>query len=194
MYFTALVGEALVAAPIWCFMHIRMDGEDFADNVQRPGYAILFNLFLRPAMMIFGLILSLALFGAGIFIINETFQPLSMILMPEDRGLQIVGALVLPILMLFLHYQVALRSFGLISAVPDRVTRWFNASSEGMNEEGDTRAVVGVINSQSEDRMRMMGGSMKLSGKKGAENALNGKPTSSPQGNKEEKGSNPDPQ
>ena len=190
MYFTALVGEALVAAPIWCFMHIRMDGEDFADNVQRPGYAILFNLFLRPAMMIFGLILSLALFGAGIFIINETFQPLSMILMPEDRGLQIVGALVLPILMLFLHYQVALRSFGLISAVPDRVTRWFNASSEGMNEEGDTRAVVGVINSQSEDRMRMMGGSMKLSGKKGAENTDNNETGVSQATSGEKKGGN----
>jgi hypothetical protein len=152
-------------------MHIRPDGEDFADNVQRPGYAILFNLFLRPAMMIFGLILSLALFGAGIFIINETFQPLSRILMPADRGFQLVGALVLPILMLFLHYQVALRSFGLISAVPDRVTRWFNASSEGM-----------------------IGGAMQLSNKKGEEKVLNGKPTSNPQGDKEEKGGNPDPQ
>jgi hypothetical protein len=29
---------------------------------------------------------------------------------------------------------------------------------------------------------------MQLSGKKGAENALNGKPTSNPQGDKEEKG------
>jgi hypothetical protein len=57
-----------------------------------------------------------------------------------------------------------------------------------MNEEGDTRAVVGVINSQSEDRMRMMGGAMKLSGKKGAENDLNGKPTSNPQGDEEKKG------
>src|SRR5690606_34357082 len=39
-----LVVESLVAAPIWAFSHIRMDGDDFVSDVQRPGYMIAFNL------------------------------------------------------------------------------------------------------------------------------------------------------
>ncbi len=62
------------------------------------------------------------------------------------------------LIVIFLHYQVALRSFALITQIPDRVTRWFGAQSEGLGEEGDTTNVVGVLNRNAEDRMQQLGG------------------------------------
>ena len=42
-----LVCEGMVAAPLWAFMHVSMDGSEFVDGKQEAGYIILFNLFLR---------------------------------------------------------------------------------------------------------------------------------------------------
>lgn len=62
------------------------------------------------------------------------------------------------LIVIFLHYQVALRSFALITQIPDRVTRWFGAQAEGLGEEGDSTNVVGVLNRSAEDRMQQVGG------------------------------------
>src|SRR5690606_5049182 len=70
-----LVVEALVAAPLWAFFHVRMDGDDFVSDVQRPGYMIAFNLILRAPLAIFGLILSLLTFGAMQWFASVTFWP-----------------------------------------------------------------------------------------------------------------------
>ncbi len=162
-----LVFEAIIAAPIFAFLHVRLDGSELVDNPQRAGYMILFNLFLRPTLMVFGLIGSMALFGAGIFLINESFAPMAEVLLPDDRGFALVGVVSMILIALFLHYQIALRSFALITQIPDRVTRWFGAQAEGLNEEGDTTAVVGVLNRQAEDRIKSTGGAMSMMGKRG---------------------------
>lgn len=47
-----------------------------------------------------------------------------------------------------------MRSFGLITQVPDRVMRWLGQSGEGLNEEGDSRnTIVGMVG-QSEGRAK----------------------------------------
>ena len=45
-------------------------------------------------------------------------------------------------------YQVAERSFRLIGAVPDRVTRWFGAS-DGADDSHHVSAIVGTVRSSS---------------------------------------------
>lgn len=64
---------------------------------------------------------------------------------------------------MFMHYQIALRSFGLITQVPDRVGRWFNyaGANDGQGEGDDTRAAVGIINNQFEHRAGQAAGALK---------------------------------
>ena len=57
-----LVAEAMVAAPLWALMHMRMDGQELVGGPQRTGYVILFNLLLRIPLTVFGLMLSLLVF------------------------------------------------------------------------------------------------------------------------------------
>lgn len=50
--------------------------------------------------------------------------------------------------------MIAMRSFGLITQVPDRVMRWLGQGGEGLNEEGDSRnTIVGMVG-QSEGRAK----------------------------------------
>lgn len=157
-----LVAEALVAAPIWAFFHVRLDGQDFVDQVQRPGYMIAFNLLLRPSLAVFGLILSFTIFGSIIWFINETFAIAGKSLMIGDHS-SIVGGIVMLVLLTYLHYQVAVRSFTLITQVPDRVTRWFGQGGENLGEQGDAEKQTSIIASQATNRAEGMSKGVGLS-------------------------------
>ncbi|MBU3000323.1 DotA/TraY family protein [Roseovarius nubinhibens] len=161
-----LIGEALVAAPIWAFMHIRMDGQEFVDQVQKPGYMIAFNLFLRPTLAIFDIILSLTIFSGAIFFLNETFNIAAAAAIPNDRGIAVFGVISMFLIQLFLRYQLAIRSFQLITQVPDRVARWFGQGGENLNEEQYSRNAVAILNNQAEQRTQMTSGVMKTNGMK----------------------------
>ena len=53
---------------------------------------------------------------------------------PDDRGVTLIGIMVLFVLQVWLHWQIARRSFGLITKVPDRVVRWFGQGGENLKE------------------------------------------------------------
>lgn len=158
-----LIAEAMVAAPIWALMHVRMDGAEFVDNMQRPGYMIVFNLFLRPALAILGLIFSFSVFSAGMWLVNATFEIAARASMSD--GLSLVGVLVMVCIMTYMHYQIATRAFGLITEVPDRVTRWFGQGGENLGEAEEAKRTTALFVNSAESRMREVGG-MASAGKK----------------------------
>src|SRR5690606_21532884 len=45
-----MVAEAMLAAVVYPFLYIRMDGQDLFDNPQKPGLILIFNIFLRPTL------------------------------------------------------------------------------------------------------------------------------------------------
>lgn len=139
-----LTAEAMVAAPIWAFFHIRMDGADFVDQVQRPGYMIAFNLLLRIPLALFGLFLSYHVFEAMAYFVDVTFDA-AMIGATADYGVGVVGTVVMIVILAYLHYQLAVRSFSLITRIPDRVMRWFGQGSEALGEEQDNDQSVAFI-------------------------------------------------
>ena len=133
-----LVVEGLVAAPLWAFFHIRMDGQEFVDQVQRPGYMIAFNLMLRPVLMIFGLMLGYMTFGALLWFVNTTFIPAAESL-GQTSMIGGVGVIVLIVMVSYIDFQVAMRSFHLITELPDRVTRWFGQGGDRLSDDEHAR-------------------------------------------------------
>lgn len=150
-----LVVESLVAAPLWAFFHIRMDGQEFVDQVQRPGYMIAFNLILRPVLMIFGLLLSFLTFGAMAWFVGATF-------MPAARGLAAsttigpIGAVILIIMLAYINLQLAIKSFQLVTQIPDRVTRWFGQGGDRLGEEEDTHRHTAFLAGQLSGKLEGM--------------------------------------
>src|SRR5690625_4693759 len=115
-----------------------MDGQDFVDQVQRPGYMIAFNLVLRPALAVLGLVLSYSLFGAMIWFLGHTFYP-AAVTATAGAGYGLFGLATMIVILTYMHWQLAIRSFSLITAVPDRVTRWFGYGGENLGEEGEAQ-------------------------------------------------------
>ena len=168
-----LVAEALIAAPIWAFFHVRLDGAEFVDQVQKPGYMIAFNLLLRPTLAIFGLIMSYAIFGAIVWFTNQTFSLAGKSVLIDSSS--IVGVLVMGAIITYIHYQVAIRSFTLITQIPDRVTRWFGQGGENLGEQSDaeksTSMIVGGVVSRTEGLARSAGLASSLGGGRAAAGA-----------------------
>lgn len=142
-----LVAEAMVAAPLWAFFHVRMDGQEFVESVQRPGYMISFNLLLRPSLMILGLIMSYLIHGAMAWFVWQTFKIAAK---GATAGFSVgpVGAVVFISMYAYINYMIAIRCFNLAVQVPDRVARWFGGQGEHTDEERMTQQAAGTMSGQ----------------------------------------------
>lgn len=138
------VCEAVVAAPLWALMHVRFDGAELVDRAQSPGYLLAFNLFLRPVLITLGMLLALAVFPVTIGFVNATFLP-AVRAATSGHYVGVLGMVVLLGILTYLHWQLAIRSFQLITLVPDRVSRWFGAGAESMGESEATDKHVNVV-------------------------------------------------
>jgi conjugal transfer/type IV secretion protein DotA/TraY len=67
--FTGLVG-----IPLWAIAHMRIDGEGLPGPLGMSGYYLLFEIFLRPALTVIGLLGGLTIFGAQAFILDEIWD------------------------------------------------------------------------------------------------------------------------
>lgn len=81
LYFFFAVGswiksifEAMVGAPLWALAHLRIDGEGLPGDAALRGIYMIFEIFLRPILIIFGLLASFVIFSAMVKILNEIFS------------------------------------------------------------------------------------------------------------------------
>lgn len=146
-----LMAEALIAAPLWAFFHCRMDGQEFVDQVQRPGYMIAFNLLIRPTLMLLGLFMSFFIQGALTWFLSVTFGP-AVAQTTSGFGSGPIAFTVLLGIFCYLNLQIAIRSFQLITQVPDRVTRWFGYGGENLGEDHEAKThaqtAIGVVSAR----------------------------------------------
>ncbi|HWL82771.1 MAG TPA: DotA/TraY family protein [Roseomonas sp.] len=128
-----LVVECIIAAPLWAFMHVRPDGQELIDQSQRAGYHMVFSLLLRIPLLLFGYYFSMLVYEAGNFYLGLMWMPQLV----SATAAHAVGPLLWLVMMSVVgvvKYQIAIRSFGLITSVPDNISYIFGASR--MGDEG----------------------------------------------------------
>lgn len=145
--------EAMVAMPLWALAHIKIDGEGLPGPWATNGYFLLFEIFLRPTLLIFGLLASLQVFTSLVNGLNDTFHVVVM----NAAGYDIEQNLAVPVASLpisnpsglwgsidflrgpldefmytiiyaILVYMLALSSFKMIDMVPNSILRWMGAT------------------------------------------------------------------
>jgi len=104
--------------------------------------------------------------------------------MPAVKGITagfafgLIGWIVMMVLLGYIHYQTAIRSFSLILQVPDRVMRWFGQGGENLGEDRDsdqmTGVVVGQVSKRAESlpKLGAVGMAAGMGGGKGARQAV----------------------
>lgn len=146
-FFFAIIGwglsivEALCAVPLWALAHLRIDGDGLAGSGAAPGYFILFEIFLRPVLIVAGLIIGYTAFGAGAYLLSTVFDSVTNTLdasmitsaadgVGDDWALGDQGAssgidnFIYTILFTIIVYGMALSCFKLTDKLPDNIMRW----------------------------------------------------------------------
>lgn len=80
LYFFFAVGgwvkgifEAMVAMPLWALAHLRIDGDGIPGEAAIGGYYLIFEIFIRPILIVFGLLASITIFAAMVRVLNDIF-------------------------------------------------------------------------------------------------------------------------
>ena len=175
-----IVAEGLVAAPIWALMHCKLSGQSFLEQEQKAGYEILFNLLLRIPLTLFGLFFSLVVFNAGIWLLSVTLIP-AMSAATANSLFGVLGTVVYVVLTAAASWAVANRSFALITALPDRVGRWFGVSGIGHgDEQHHVEGVVGISKSGGGQGAGILRQAVTGVGKPGGASGPGGRPGTDP--------------
>ena len=138
--------EAMVGVPLWALAHLRLDGEGLPGDSASNGYFLIFEIFIRPIITLFGLIAAMVIFTAQVRILNFIWM-----LVTENVGgfnndsiiaaignvsfkRSIIDEFFFTVIYAIIVYMLATSSFKLIDKIPDDLLRWMGA---GVNSFGD---------------------------------------------------------
>lgn len=162
--------EAMVGVPLWALAHMRIDGEGLPGQAAANGYFLILEIFIRPILIVFGLIAATVIFTAQVRILNfiwdmvvdntGAYQTTSSVVgggtSPEGTldGLKlstysrgIVDQFFFTIIYVIVVYLMANASFKLIDSIPNNILRFAGtqASSFGDTSENPTEKLVSAV-------------------------------------------------
>lgn len=146
--------EAMIGAPLWALAHIRIDGNGLAGAAAVNGYFLIFEIFLRPILIIFGLLASISTFSAMVYALNQVWDlvvsNLSGFDVPsETKGFGVsmgqyfrsaVDEFFFTAIYAIIVYMMALSSFKLIDLIPANILRWMGQSVATENDARENAA------------------------------------------------------
>jgi len=116
--------EAMVSVPLWAFAHMTFQGDGLHGRGLR-GYGILFNLLLRPTLMLFGLFLSYFCFAAISRLIFMTFSVASGFALSAGWLVSnLLGVIVMLAMFVLAHTVALIACFRMIALFPQHVPTW----------------------------------------------------------------------
>ncbi len=136
--------EAMVGAPLWALAHLKIDGDGFPGSKAVGGYFLIFEIFIRPILTVFGLIAGMVIFGAMASVLNEVFDLVTTnitgaAVSKEGADLattvkdfetfrrSLIDQFFFTIMYAVLLYMMAVASFKMIDMVPAGIMRWMGA-------------------------------------------------------------------
>jgi conjugal transfer/type IV secretion protein DotA/TraY len=160
LYFFLAVGEwvkslfeAMVGVPLWALAHLRIDGDGLPGSAALDGYYLIFESFLRPIMIIFGLLASLSIFAAMVKVLNEIFylavsnlsgnNPERTAGCGKGGGGEVgtmewfrgpIDEFFFTIIYAILVYMIGMSCFKLIDLIPDNILRWIGTGVQSFGK------------------------------------------------------------
>ncbi len=135
--------EAMVAGPLVALGILHPDGHEVMGEA-KPAVLLLANVFLRPSLLLFGLVTAISLSYAGSDLVNIGYN---IVLNSINAGgiLQITSSIAIILIYCSLQTVMLTHIFKLILHVPNRAMRWIGGGHEGYGEEqavGELKAGV----------------------------------------------------
>ena len=146
--------EAMVGAPLWALAHLRIDGNGLPGSAAVSGYFLIFEIFLRPILIIFGMLASISIFSALVTVLNQTFDLVTKNLTGFDVASELgnvgpteieyyrapVDEFFFTVIYTILVYLMGMSSFKLIDLIPNNILRWMGQSIATFNDQREDAA------------------------------------------------------
>lgn len=123
--------EAMVGLPLWALAHIRIDGDGVGQATQ-TGYTIIFGVIVRPFVILFGLIIGIILYSAGMIMVREMFNSyVSLIGAGEDSP---ISYAVYCVMYAVISFTLGMLCFKQCDQMSSNIMRWFGGSDPRYND------------------------------------------------------------
>tara|TARA_R110002124_G_scaffold129483_1_gene290995 strand:+ start:295703 stop:298558 length:2856 start_codon:yes stop_codon:yes gene_type:complete len=143
------VFEAMVGVPLWALAHIRIDGNGLPGDAAMNGYYLIFEIFLRPIMIIFGLIAGISVFAAMAAVLHDIWDIVlanvggtgateQATMIESIRGP--VDKLFYLVVYTIILYMMAVSSFKLVELIPQQILRWMGANVSSFVDQSQDAA------------------------------------------------------
>ena len=159
LVWVAAVLEAVIAVPMIALAHLNPEGEGLPGQSAKGAYFYVFNILLRPILMIFGLICGLLLFLIGVSFLNYAFNLAVASAGGTAFGHEIISKIFYTIMYVTMMYICANHSFALIDHIPEKAMSWLGAQAQSMANIGNASHMAGMEQAVgSYATQQMMGG------------------------------------
>ena len=146
--------EAMVGAPLWALAHIRIDGDGLPGQAAVSGYFLILEIFIRPILILFGILASITTFSALVSVLHQIFDlvidNLTGFDYPSAAGAADptlfenitsgVDSFFYTIVYTIVVYLMAMASFKLIDLIPNNILRWMGQSVGTFNDSREDAA------------------------------------------------------
>ena len=166
-----IVGEAIVAAPLWAMTHLGGEGDGMGQRTTH-GYIFLLNVTMRPILMVVGFFFGGAVLIEGGTVLTKFFE-IAVANAQFDSMTGIVSVIGYLAIYFMLGANLIHTSFSLIFVVPDQVINWVGGSAAatlGRETTGEVRGMLAVFGGKLE---RIMPGTTKRKPDKGGSRPSN---------------------
>jgi hypothetical protein len=145
--------EAMFCLPFLAIAHLNPKGEGFTGAKPQFGYRMIFQIFLRPTLTIFGLIGSLLLFYVAVRFLNAMYYQTVLGLANFGSGpAAFVARVVFSIFYITLIYISATMSFKMIDHIPQRALQWMGDGAQEVHYQDD-QGTLSAVSSQTHSQI-----------------------------------------
>jgi hypothetical protein len=120
--------EAIIGMPLWALSMITLEGDGLG-QLGTAGVKRLFEIILRPSVIVMSLIASVIIFSAGVSFFNDALSLYAQASSQANADQNFFQASIAGFGMIFVYmfgiYSLATSCFKLIDSIPDKFGRWF---------------------------------------------------------------------
>ena len=134
--------EAVIGMPLWALSLITLEGDGLG-KLGMAGVKRIFEIILRPTIIILSLVASVLIFTAGVSFFNSA---LALYADAQDSSHSTIKGIGMVFVYMFGIYSLATASFKLIDTIPDNFGRWMGLEKGfGSNIKSGLSELEGLI-------------------------------------------------
>jgi conjugal transfer/type IV secretion protein DotA/TraY len=145
MTWVVSVLEAVIAVPLIALAHLNPEGDGLPGPSAKTAYYFIFSIFLRPVMMVFGLIVGLLVFYVAVSYMNLFYMQAITTSGGLANGHLFLSRLVYSALYVVVLYMCANSAFKCVNWLPEHAVKWAGGQPLHIAHMGDPEQLQGPL-------------------------------------------------